>query len=48
VVCVDTQKHIHVAVAVDKLGGRIDTRSFVADRSGYEQLIDWASRWVGR
>jgi transposase len=43
VVGVDTHKHIHVAVAVDELGGRIDTRSFAADRSGYEQLIDWAS-----
>jgi hypothetical protein len=30
-------------VAVDELGGRIDTRSFAADRSGYEQLIDWAN-----
>src|SRR4029450_7943479 len=43
VVGVDTHKHIHVAVAVDELGGRIDTRSFAADRSGHEQLIDWAS-----
>jgi transposase len=43
VVGVDTHKHIHVAVVVDELGGRIDTRSFAADRSGYEQLIDWAS-----
>ena len=43
VVGVDTHKHIHVAVALDELGGRIDARSFAADRSGYEQLIDWAS-----
>jgi hypothetical protein len=43
VVGVDTHKHIHVAVAVDELGGRIDTRSFAADHSGYEQMIDWAS-----
>lgn len=43
VVGVDTHKHIHVAVALDELGGRIEARSFAADRSGYEQLIDWAS-----
>jgi transposase len=42
VVGVDTHKHIHVAVALDELGGRVDARSFAADRSGYEQLIDWA------
>ena len=42
VVGVDTHKHIHVAVVLDELGGRIDARSFAADRSGYEQLIDWA------
>jgi transposase len=42
VVGVDTHKHLHVAVALDELGGRIDARSFAADRSGYEQLIDWA------
>ena len=43
VVGVDTHKHIHVAVALDELGGRIDARSFAADRSGYEQLIDWGT-----
>ena len=42
VIGVDTHKHIHVAVALDALGGRVDARSFAADRSGYEQLIDWA------
>lgn len=39
---VDTHKHIHVAVALDVVGGVIDSRSFAADASGYEQLIDWA------
>jgi transposase len=43
VVGVDTHKHLHVAVALDVLGGRIEARSFAADRSGYEQLIDWAN-----
>ena len=36
VVGVDTHKHIHVAVALDELGGRIDARTFAVDRSGYE------------
>ena len=43
VVGVDTHKHLHVAVALDELGRPIEARSFAADRSGYEQLIDWAS-----
>lgn len=43
VVGVDTHKYIHVAVALDDLGGMIEARSFAADRSGYEQLIDWAT-----
>jgi hypothetical protein len=42
VIGVDTHKHIHVAVALDELDGRIAARSFAADRSGHEQLIDWA------
>ena len=42
IIGVDTHKHIHVAVALDELGGRLDARSFAADRSGYAQLIDWA------
>ena len=44
VVGVDTHKHLHVAVALDELGGRIEARSFAADRSGYEQLIEAATR----
>lgn len=42
VVGVDTHKHVHVAVALDSIGGRLDAQSFAADRSGYQQLIDWA------
>ena len=42
VVGVDTHKHVHVAVALDAIGGRLDARSFAADRSGYEQLLEWA------
>jgi hypothetical protein len=42
VIGVDTHKHVHVAVALDAIGGRLDHRSFAADRSGYEQLLEWA------
>jgi transposase len=42
VIGVDTHKHVHVAVALDAIGGCLDARSFAADRSGYEQLIEWA------
>lgn len=43
VIGVDTHKHVHVAVALDDIGGRLDARSFPADRGGYEQLLDWAA-----
>lgn len=42
VIGVDTHKYIHVAVALDAIGGRLDARSFAADRGGYEQLLKWA------
>jgi transposase len=42
VIGVDTHKHVHVAVALDAVGGRLEDRSFPADRAGYEQLLDWA------
>jgi transposase len=32
-----------VAVALDELGGWVEARSFAADRSGYQQLIDWGT-----
>jgi transposase len=43
VIGVDTHKYVHVAVALDDIGGRLDDRSFPADRNGYEQLLDWAA-----
>ncbi len=43
VIGVDTHKHVHVAVALDALGGRLEARWFAADRGGYEQLLNWAS-----
>jgi len=42
IVGVDTHKYIHVAVALDVIGGVIDSQSFAADSGGYEQLITWA------
>jgi transposase len=42
VIGVDTHKHIHVAVALDDRGGRIDAQRFAADRCGYQALIEWA------
>ena len=42
IVGVDTHKHIHVAVAIDTQGARIEDRSFAADSHGYEQLAQWA------
>jgi hypothetical protein len=42
VIGVDTHKHVHVAVALDAIGGRLGEASFAADGSGYEQLIGWA------
>jgi transposase len=35
---VDTHADVHVAVALDQLGRRLDTRSFVTTPSGYTQL----------
>jgi transposase len=39
---VDTHKLVHVAAVVTMIGGLLDTRSFPATRSGYEQLLAWA------
>lgn len=40
---VDTHKHIHVAVALDDIGGVLDRQRFAANTAGYAQLIDWAA-----
>ena len=40
----DTHKHVHVAVAIDTRGGRLDDRSCAAASDGYHQLITWAER----
>jgi transposase len=43
VIGVDTHKHIHVAVALDELGVRLDAQRFPADAAGYQALLDWAT-----
>ena len=42
IVGVDTHKHVHVAVAIDRLGTRLASRSVSADRTGYGELLAWA------
>ena len=39
---VDTHKYVHVAVALDELGGRLAELTVSADRSGYARLEHWA------
>jgi len=42
IIGVDTHKHVHVAVALDTFGVRLDDRSFAADSDGYAKLVGWA------
>ena len=42
IVGVDTHKHVHVAVAIDRWGIRLRDQAFVADSGGYQALITWA------
>ena len=37
VIGVDTQKYVHVAVALDEFGAVIDAQRFAVDRAGYTQ-----------
>jgi transposase len=48
VIGVDTHKYVHVAVALDAIGGRLGEGSFAADRNGYQQLIEWALAFGGK
>jgi transposase len=47
VIGVDTHKHLHVAVALDELGGRRGQLTVSADSAGYAALEAWA-RSLGR
>jgi transposase len=44
VVGVDTHKHVHVAVALDRGGGRRGEVTITADSDGYAALAAWAQR----
>ena len=43
IVGVDTHKHLHVAVAIDRLGVRLGALTISADRAGYATLEGWAT-----
>ncbi len=38
---VDTHLDVHVAAALDPLGGLLGTESFATDSAGYEALLAW-------
>jgi transposase len=40
---VDTHRDVHVAVALDQLGRRLDQIELGTTRAGYERLLSWAS-----
>lgn len=42
VIGVDTHKHIHVAAALDSIGGIIATLTIATDTGGFRQLLEWA------
>ena len=39
--CVDTHSEVHVAAALDPVGGLLGTREFPASAAGYAGLLDW-------
>jgi transposase len=43
VIGVDTHKYIHVAAAMDSVGGILATMTIATDSGGFAQLVDWAS-----
>ena len=43
VIGVDTHKYIHVAAAMDSVGGILATMTIATDTGGFRQLLDWAS-----
>lgn len=42
VIGVDTHKHVHVAAAMDTIGGIVGTLTIPTDTGGFQQLLDWA------
>ncbi|MDJ0346458.1 transposase [Streptomyces sp. H10-C2] len=43
VIGVDTHKHVHVAAAMDTIGGTLATLTIPTDTGGFQQLLDWAT-----
>jgi len=43
VIGVDTHKHIHVAAAIDSIGGVLATLTIATDTAGFRQLLEWAT-----
>ena len=43
VIGVDTHKHIHVAAALDSIGGVLATLTIATDTAGFRQLLEWAT-----
>lgn len=43
VIGVDTHKHVHVAAAMDTIGGILATLTITTDTDGFKQLLEWAS-----
>ena len=41
---VDTHKEVHVAVALDPLGGQLDSREIATTSAGYRSLLSWAQQ----
>jgi hypothetical protein len=39
---VDTHKEVHVAVALDALGAKLDSREIATTPAGYQSLLSWA------
>jgi transposase len=39
---VDTHKHVHVAVALDRFGAQLDSHQVETSESGYRSLLAWA------
>ena len=42
IIGVDTHKHVHVAVAINRVGARLATFTAPADNAGYTELLAWA------
>ena len=45
---VDTHADMHVAAALDPVGGLLGVREFPATAAGYARLLDWLGGFRGR